>query len=195
MTVSPQIFRLPQVQLGVALTLLFALMVPESASAALALSKENKLKAAYLLNITKFIEWPIKDPSIERQPLYICLQDLTPFDVFLKQLISSRSAIPAKRSIKVVSLDDAKACDLTYLYSTTSVISPVVLASVTVADSQEVDHLQAAITFYLDQRKLRFEVDMTTLKTLNVNVSSELLKLARLKTRNDGHIAQAGKSN
>lgn len=195
MTVSPQIFRLPQVQLGVALTLLFALMVPESASAAPALNKENKLKAAYLLNFTKFIEWPIEDPSIERQPLYICLQDLTPFDVFLKQLISSRSAIPAKRSIKVVSLDGAKVCDLTYLYSTTSVISPVVLASVTVADSQEVDHLQAAITFYLDQRKLRFEVDMATLKTLNVNVSSELLKLARLKTRLDGTVARTGKSN
>jgi hypothetical protein len=170
-------------------------MVPESASAAPALNKENKLKAAYLLNFTKFIEWPIEDPSIERQPLYICLQDLTPFDVFLKQLISSRSAIPAKRSIKVVSLDGAKVCDLTYLYSTTSVISPVVLASVTVADSQEVDHLQAAITFYLDQRKLRFEVDMATLKTLNVNVSSELLKLARLKTRHDGIILRTGKSN
>jgi hypothetical protein len=195
MMVSPQVFWLPLLQLGLALALLFALMVPGSASTALALSKENKLKAAYLLNFTKFIEWPIKDPSIERQRLYICLQDLTPFDVFLKQLISSRSAIPGKRSIKVVPLYEAEACDLTYLHSTTSVISPVVLASVTVADSQEVDHLQAAITFYLDQRKLRFEVDMATLKTLNVNVSSELLKLARLKTRLDGTVARTGKSN
>ena len=195
MTVSPQIFRLLLVQLGIALALLFALMAPGSALSALELSKENKLKAAYLLNFTKFIEWPLKAPSTERQLLYICLQDLTPFDVFLKQLISSRSAIPGKRSIKVVSLDETEACDLTYLHSTMSVISPVVLASVTVADSQEVGDLQAAITFYLDQRKLRFEVDMATLKTLDVDVSSELLKLARLKTRLDNTIVRTGKSN
>jgi len=181
MIASPQIWRLPPVQLGVALALLFALMVPGSAAGAPALTKENKLKAAYLLNFTKFIEWPITDSSIESQPLYICLEDLTPFDLFLKQLVSSRSTIPGKRSIKVVPLDEAESCDLTYLYSTASVISPATLASVTVADSQEVDHLQTAITFYLDQRKLRFEVNMATLKTLNVNVSSELLKLARVK--------------
>lgn len=177
----PQIWRLPPVRLGIALALLSALMVPGSAAGALAVTKENKLKAAYLLNFTKFIEWPITDSSIENQPLYICLQDLTPFDFFLKQLISSSSVVPGKRSIKVVPLYEAKACDLTYLHSTISVITPTILASVTVADSQKVDHLQPAITFYLDQRKLRFEANIATLQTLNVNVSSELLKLARLK--------------
>ncbi len=50
-----------------------------------------------------------------------------------------------------------------------------------VLSSDQISQQDAAIIFYIAERKLRFEIDLNNIKELNVMVSSELLKLARIK--------------
>ncbi len=53
--------------------------------------------------------------------------------------------------------------------------------TVIVADTSSIYFPGAAIMFYQENKKLRFEVDLERINTLNVDISSELLKLARIK--------------
>ena len=79
-------------------------------------------------------------------------------------------------------LSEAKHCDYTYLYRPIQDENlKIIEGSVVVLSSDQMSQKDAAIIFYIDERKLRFEIDLNTIKKLNVMVSSELLKLARIK--------------
>lgn len=145
------------------------------------LSKENKLKAAYLLNFTKYIEWPMTEPTSRPSPIRICLQDGAPFEAFLRDLTANRVVGVSKQRIEVLSVSHAQRCDLTYLHSTLTQPNPKVASSVTVLDSALVIYERPTITFYIDNRRLRFEINIQRTKELQVSVSSELLKLARVR--------------
>ena len=50
-----------------------------------------------------------------------------------------------------------------------------------VLSSDQVSQKNAAIIFYVNDNKLRFEIVMNNIRKYGVTVSSELLKLARIK--------------
>ena len=56
------------------------------------------------------------------------------------------------------------------------------LEAIVVSDSVDTSLSVAAIAFYTEDRKLRFEVDLQKIRSLDVSVSSELLKLARIRS-------------
>jgi hypothetical protein len=145
------------------------------------LSKENKLKAAYFLNFIEFIEWPNASEDGSLVPLDICLQDTTPFAAFFRALVSESPTIDTDRQLYVYLLPDATHCDYTYLYQTAVDENSPAEGSVVVLSSSKVLQKNAAIIFYTSDRKLRFEIDLANIKKAGVTVSSELLKLAKIK--------------
>ena len=144
-------------------------------------SKESKLKAAYLLNFIKFINWPNHSPDNPRTPLSICLQDATPFEEFFRDLASSASKANDKRTLQIYRLSEAEHCDYTYLYRPVLEDNLKLEGSVVVISSDQVLQKNAAIIFYIAERKLRFEIHLENIQALGVTVSSELLKLAKIK--------------
>ena len=50
------------------------------------LSKEDKLKAAYLLNFTRFIEWPESDADEPQKTIRICVASSPKFLAFLNEM-------------------------------------------------------------------------------------------------------------
>jgi|TARA_R110002073_G_scaffold26730_2_gene87291 hypothetical protein len=152
-----------------------------TASANDTLSKENKLKAAYFLNFIKFIEWPNNSGTSRLTPIFICLQDATPFEGFFRNLTSDKSVTNSMRHVQIRQLSDATHCDMTYLYHTASGENSQIEGSVVVSDSDQILQKNSAITFYIEERRLRFEIDLNNIQKSGVTVSSELLKLARIK--------------
>ena len=148
------------------------------ASADNSTSKLNKLKATYLLNFMTFIDWPSTPENNPYTPLSICLQDATPFDPFLRNLITIKPE--PKREFYVSRLSAATHCDLTYFYSTPAGKNSVVEGSVVVLSSDRVSQKDAAIIFYLNNDKLRFEIVMSNVRKSGVTISSELLKIAKI---------------
>jgi hypothetical protein len=145
------------------------------------LSKENKLKAAYFLNFIEFIEWPNDSEDSSSVPLDICLQATTPFVVFFRALVSESPTTDADRQLHIYHLPDATHCDYTYLYRTAVDKNSPAEGSVVVISSSKILQKNAAIIFYESDRKLRFEIDLDNIKKAGVTVSSELLKLAKIK--------------
>jgi len=167
-----------------AVLVLVVLLSPDTARAAPAndaFSKESKLRAAYFLNFIKFINWPNHSQDNPLTPLYICLQDETPFEDFFRALVSTAAAANDNRELQIYRLSEAKHCDYTYLHGPIQNENSKIEGSVVVLSSDQISQQDAAIIFYIAERKLRFEIDLNNIKELNVMVSSELLKLARIK--------------
>ena len=167
-----------------AVLVLVVLLSPDTARAAPAndaFSKESKLRAAYFLNFIKFINWPNHSQDNPLTPLYICLQDETPFEDFFRDLASNAAAADDNRELQIYRLSEAKHCDYTYLHGPIQNENSKIEGSVVVLSSDQISQQDAAIIFYIAERKLRFEIDLNNIKELNVMVSSELLKLARIK--------------
>lgn len=162
--------------------LLATILVNQAANAQSELSKENKLKAAYLLNFTLFISWPEHHSVVPKHSIILCLQGSKEFVQFANELAASGRFSNEKRLVKVEPLSSADKCDLSYIQQKILNIPSQMLTSVIVADSELVQLDTTAITFFRQQRKLRFEINLLVMQQLEVTVSSELLKLAKVKT-------------
>lgn len=150
------------------------------------LTKKDKLKAAYLLNFTRFIEWPNNTPEIPPAPIRICVEDSPEFLLFFNQMSANRKSGPLQQTVKAYLSNTVDGCELLYVKESSKDNFEKINASLTentviVSDSDKVSFPGTSITFYEQNKNLRFEIDLQQLNAANVSASSELLKLARIK--------------
>jgi len=167
---------------GGCLISLLSLLLYSSVNAENLLSKEDKLKAAYLFNFTKFIEWPTLGRSERPSSIRICVDDSSAFTQFLAKLVANRRVGKFQKTVEVLSLETAGGCELLFVRGGEKKLTIKLNHTVVVADSASVYFPNVAMFFYVKKSKLRFEIDLKKIKSLNVVVSSELLKLARVRS-------------
>jgi hypothetical protein len=143
------------------------------------LVKEQKIKAAYLFNFTKYIEWPDKDGSGQAARVAICINDFPPFLDFLTDLVTGRRVGRSQAAVEVYSLDQSSACDIIFSHHAFDPPPSEHNGALIVADSGSIDVPGAAIVFFVEENRVRFFFQQDNLVQLNVLVSSELRKLAR----------------
>lgn len=145
------------------------------------LSKETKLKAAYLFNFTKYIEWPSEAFSDKVQAVNICIHENLEMVDFMRALVDKRKVGKNQRLVKIWDFRDVKSCHLSFIQEERDAPHPKIDASLVVADLDFENGLSPAMRFYQQNGKLRFEIFMDEMEKQHVTVSSELLKLARIK--------------
>ena len=145
------------------------------------LSKEQKLKSAYLLNFTRYISWPAMPKDEQQASFQLCLQGSSPLLHFMQELVTVSAVKGRSPKVQVVIMEEVPQCHLSYIQSELSEPLSALSGSVIVADSESVAQEIATITFYTEARRLRFEINLQTLQTSSFMISSELLKLARIK--------------
>jgi hypothetical protein len=79
------------------------------------LTKKDKLKAAYLLNFTRFIEWPNNSPEIPPAPIRICVEDSPEFLLFFNQMSANRKSGPLQQTVKAYLSNTVDGCELLYV--------------------------------------------------------------------------------
>lgn len=146
------------------------------------LSRSEKLRAAYLFNFTKFIQWPASSDRFARSSITICLSASDAFFEFMSELVADRQVGHRKIPVVVTDFSAQARCDMVYVQHDNFANSADLEEVLLVAATPTILPDQATITFYEDQKRLRFEVDMREITRLELNISSELLKLARIKT-------------
>lgn len=145
------------------------------------LSKQTKLKAAYLFNFTKYIEWPQSAFSATDNKIVICLHRNPPLVAFMSALVENRKVGKKKRNVVALPFDKAKICHISFIQNKLGEANPKISSSVLVTDTSLIELNSPSIVFYQQQSKLRFEIHMAEIRRLKVTVSSELLKLARIR--------------
>jgi len=150
-------------------------------------SKEYAVKAAFLFNFTKFVEWPAAAFADDSAPLVIGILGDDPFGPALDEIVQGETV--QKRTVVVrrkLQLADLKGCQVLFVSKTeharlARIVADLGEASVlTVGDMEGFARHGGVINFYLEENKVRFEINPDAARSKGLKLSSQLLKLGRI---------------
>jgi YfiR/HmsC-like len=153
------------------------------AAAEESVSKEYQLKAAFLYNFTKFIEWPAARVANETSPIIIGVLGRNPLGDELEKIVQGRTVNGRAILVKLITTaDEVPAVHLLYVPDgEESRLPPEAwrnAAIVAVGESERFAALGGTIAFTREGDKLRFAINLAAAERSRVRVSAQLLKLA-----------------
>jgi hypothetical protein len=150
-------------------------------------SVEYQVKAAFLFNFAKFIEWPQDAFANEKTPINLCVFRHDPFGGALEEVIREKAinnrGLLAER---INDLSELKACQLVFVSGREEKQLPEILNSLkktsalVVGESADFAENGGAVQFFLENNKLRFAINVDAIQRARLQASSKLLALARI---------------
>jgi hypothetical protein len=165
-----------------ALPLALLLAVPGAAPAQTV--PEYDVKAAFLYNFTKFVDWPpaaFPDPN----SLRICVLGDDPFGHSLQAVEGEQVANHKLIVTRTDSISRPGGCQILFISRSEQGRLKQILAAVkgspvlTVGDTEKFVDQGVIINFILDGSKVRFEINTGAADQAGLRISSKLLQLAR----------------
>jgi len=145
-------------------------------------SLEYEVKAAFLLNFTRFVEWPPTSFASSDAPLVICMAGEDPFGPVIDQIVEGESVNGHRIIVERIRGDQQKLCHVLYTSNTRNLVSTLPAAGpgvLTVGEGSDFIHQGGIIGFVLDNRHVRFDVNLKAAATAGLKLSSKLLSVAR----------------
>jgi hypothetical protein len=146
---------------------------------------DAEVKAAYLYNFGRFVEWPGQIPAGQGDFFTVCVLGQDPFGPSLDATLAgetiSGKTIVAKR---ISSAEESSNCQILFLSLTDdSRLNKVIAeldkkAVLTVSDMPQFAKRGGMIQFVLEGKRVRFEVNLRATQQAGLTLSSELLKVA-----------------
>ncbi len=149
---------------------------------------EYELKAAFLYNFARFVDWP--DEGEDGRDLKICILGDDPFGDAIDGVARGRQI--RGRSITVTRLagpDGADRCDVLFVSRSEKRRFSEITASLagkpvlTVGDSPSFLESGGIINLELNEQKIAFSVNLAAANRTELTISSKLLTLARIVQR------------
>jgi len=146
---------------------------------------EYQVKAAYLYNFGRFVEWPAKVRAAKDGPFTICVLGQDPFGPTLNAVLADET-IAGKSVVteRIPKPEDAVKCQILFISSSEDIQLKQILEALdntsvlTVSDMPQFSRRGGMVQFVLDGNRVRFEVNLVPTEHAGLTVSSELLKLA-----------------
>lgn len=169
--------------------LLLLLAVPALLGAQTA--SEYDVKAAFLYNFTKFVDWPpdaFPDPS----SLKICVLGDNPFGNSLQTVAGELVGNRKLTVMRTDSLAKPAGCQVLFISRSEREHVPQILAAVkgspvlTVGDTKGFADDGVIINFVPEGSKVRFEINTDSAERARLRISSKLLQLAKRIVTNPG---------
>jgi hypothetical protein len=148
---------------------------------------EDLIKAAYIERITRFVEWPAKDSFQSEQQFVIGVYDEDEFFLTLTAVFKEKSIKELK--VKVITVDNPKqinGCNLCYISKNAK---SRIKEFIDIANSSGVLLISGStgfcksgvhINFYLEDEKLKFEINELSLASAGFRVSYLLKQNTRI---------------
>jgi len=151
-------------------------------SAAPAGPLEYDVKAAFLLNFTKFIEWPSSAFNAADAPLTICLLGSDPFGRTIDQIVEGESVDGHRIVVERIRTDQQKSCQVLYFgndRTSPGMVNAAGGAVLTIGEGDSFIHEGGIIGFVMDKRRVRFDINLKAATNAGLKLSSKLLSVAR----------------
>ena len=152
--------------------------------------KEHELKAAFLYNFTKFVEWPTNSFSDNNAPFVVAVAGESPCRAELDKIAKERKVNGRNLVIKSVTTPEAVAgAHALFIPATQDLRVKDWLDAVrnrnvlTVGESDLFRKHGGIINFLLEGEKICFEVNMDEANATPLKVSAQLQKLAKTVRR------------
>lgn len=177
---------------GCAVLLALLLYNPASSSAAALDSPEYRVKAAFMYNFARFVQWPAAENG-QAGNFTLCVLGHDPFGEALNSLAGKQVR---DQELDIRRIDDPAlidGCQLVFIGSDNSDSLDSILAGLgdhpvlTVSDMDGFTDSGGIIQFRLEDNKVRFSINIDAARRAGLSISSKLLSLASrvLMTRQD----------
>jgi hypothetical protein len=148
---------------------------------------EYQLKAAFIYNFAQFVEWPANSFEAPDSPIVIGVVGDDPFHGALERAVSGKRVQDHPLIVHHVQFDEPlTACHIVYFSSADDrrLQSYLVVTRgkpvLTIGEADRFLQYGGIIRFFLENNKIRFEVNVQAAQQAGLKISSKLLKLARI---------------
>ena len=146
---------------------------------------EYQLKAAFVYNFAKFVEWPATSLPPDASPFVIGILGENPFGEDLKRTVAGKKISDHPISVVTFStVNEATNCHVLFISrSETSRLADIfkrlqTAPVLTVGETDQFTEAGGMIGFVTEANKIRFQIKDETAKAAGLKVSSKLLSLA-----------------
>lgn len=145
---------------------------------------EFEVKAAFLCSFSEYVDWP---GELAEGPVRIGILGKDPFGALLEATAKERPI--QSRPLEILRLSEARegrACHIVFIASSEKAALPAHLEALeganvlTVSDLESFVARRGMIGFFLENRRVRFEVDPLAAERAGLRISSHLLRLGRV---------------
>ena len=164
--------------------LLALLLAAPAAGRADATAAEYDVKAAFLYNFTKFVDWPPSAFHDDRSSLRLCVLGEDPFGGSLQTFVKEEVAGRKVTVLRSGWMSDPSGCQILFVSRSEEERLTEILAAVrgapvlTVGDMEGFLEKGGIINFILQGSKVRFEINQESAELAGIKISSKLLRLA-----------------
>ena len=148
--------------------------------------RENSIKAAYIYNFAKLVEWPETTFDSPDSPIQLAILG---DDSFIETLMTIDNKIASGRAISIKNygaVSEINQCHILYIGKSEKNNLNTILKKLqnkpclTVSNIDGFASRGGMINFILVNNKVRFEINLQTTRNSDLKVSSRLLKLATI---------------
>jgi hypothetical protein len=148
---------------------------------------EYQVKAAFLYNFAKFVEWPARTFRTAQDPIVVCILGRNPFGNALEEVIRGKSIEGRAFAVRHVSdAEEAGICQILFVSSAAGKRfrslwgNPSPAGILTVGEVEGFAASGGVINFKLDGGRVRFEINVDAAEHAQLRISSKLLGLAEI---------------
>jgi YfiR/HmsC-like len=153
---------------------------------------DYQVKAAYLYNFGRFVEWPAK-AAAKNGPFTVCVLGQDPFGPTLDTILAGET-IAGKNVVakRISSPQESSDCQILFLSAAEAGQLNKIMqdldseAVLTVSDIPQFSQRGGMIQFVLEGDRVRFEVNLNATRRAGLTLSSELLKVASVVRKGPG---------
>lgn len=168
----------------VVLLALAAALATGAAGAADDAQLELRVKAAFLYNFAKFVSWPAEKFASPQSPIEICVLEPDPFGDVLDDTVRGKEVEGRPLLVRRASqLDSLRSCHLLYAEDSGSgrvddMFRQLAPNSVMTVHSGERAMAGGVARFFIDDRRVRFEINAASAERARLQLSAKLQSVA-----------------
>ncbi len=172
--------------IGAALALLLGCLSVQAIGAVDRATMENEVKAAYIYNFVKFVDWPEGTFSSSGAPIIIGIAGDDEFGTLLGTVVKNKTIQDHPIRINLIKKPaDFRNCQLLFVSASELKKSQKILEElrgspvITVTETDSGSPAKGMINIFIEGDKLQFEIDSERAEKSSLQFSSKLLRLSR----------------
>jgi hypothetical protein len=153
-------------------------------------SKEYAVKAAFIYNFAQFTQWPNDAFQSADSPFVIGVMGDDPFDGALEQAVAGKNVSGHPMVVHHLSAsDEVQKCQLVFVPASQDARLADVFKAVdgkpvlSIGETDNFPWSGGTIRFFMENNKVRFEINPDSADRAHLHISSKLMKLAKIFTR------------
>lgn len=150
-------------------------------------ASEYDLKAAFLFNFARFVEWPPESFASAATPITIGILGDDPFGTSLDAIVANEEIHARKLLVRrFASLDDLGPCHILFISSSEAAHLDQIVArlgkrsTLTVGDTGSFTARSGMIEFETAHNRLRLRINLAAARAARLTISSQLLRQAKI---------------